>query len=197
MILSQREKYIGIGAIAVVVLLGLDRYALTPLMTARQEVNAKVREATAEHERADRLFKTAKRLGPRWNQMVAGGLQSDVSEAESQALHSLRDWASEARVNLSSLKPERVDKLKKYHSINFRATGTGTMDSISKLLYRIQTSRVPMRVTDLQITSRREGTDDLSLQLGVSTIFLAPDPQKPATPALPAASASLSWGTDR
>lgn len=196
MILSQRERYIGIATVAVLGLLGLDRYVLTPLIDARQTVNAQVKEAIARHERADRLFQNARRLGPRWNDMVAGGLQSDVSEAESKALHALRDWAAESRLNLSSLKPERVDKLKRYHAINFRATGTGSMESISKLLYRIQTSKLPMRVTDLQITARREGTDDLSLQLGVSTIYLAPEPQKPIAPAS-TAMATISWGSDR
>jgi hypothetical protein len=45
-------------------------------------------------------------------------------------------------------------------------------------MWQVQTSKVPLRVTDLSITTRRDGADDLTLDLGISTLYLPPEPTK-------------------
>src|SRR3712207_7371087 len=55
---------------------------------------------------------------------------------------------------------------------SFRATANGRMDSISEFLWRIETAEIPLRINDMQINARKEGSDDLQLQLGVSTLYL-------------------------
>jgi hypothetical protein len=52
------------------------------------------------------------------------------------------------------------------------------MAQISRFLWRIQAATIPVRITDLQITSHKEGTDDLALVLGIGTIYPAPEPEK-------------------
>ena len=52
------------------------------------------------------------------------------------------------------------------------------MSQVGRFLYRIQTATVPVRITDLTINSRKEGTDDLAVQLGIATIYLPPDTDK-------------------
>ena len=59
------------------------------------------------------------------------------------------------------------------------------MDQLGYFLYHMKTAPIPVRVSDLTIGTRKEATDDLSIQLGISTIFLADaaaagDPSKPA-----------------
>ena len=48
------------------------------------------------------------------------------------------------------------------------------MSRAGQFLYALHTSNIPLRVGDLQISARKEGTDDLQIQLGVATIFEAP-----------------------
>jgi type II secretory pathway component PulM len=181
MILSRRERYIVIGTVAVVGLLALDRLFLTPLIERRQLVDAQMRQATEEMTRANGLFTNRTRVNRKWNEMSATTLKSDGSTAESQIIRSVGDWALEAGLNLSSVKPERAEKEKQFQKITFRANATGNMASVSKFLWRLQTSKVPIRVTDLSITTRRDGVDDLSLDLGISTLYLPPEAAKPET----------------
>ena len=110
--------------------------------------------------------------------MVNGGLLKDASAAEIQVQHSLQDWAHEAEMPLSSVKTERTEKEKDFYRVTIHATGNGTMSQIGHFLWRIQTAAVPVRVTDLQINTRKEGADDLSISLSVSTIALIPDSEK-------------------
>ena len=64
--------------------------------------------------------------------------------------------------------------------ITFQAAGTGPMSAVARFLWRMETAPFPLRVEELQVGARREGTDDLSLQLRVSTLYLAAEQQRPA-----------------
>jgi hypothetical protein len=179
MILSKRERYIGIATAAVVALLALDRFVFTPLMERRTRVQNDITLAQLELDRATLLFNNSRTVNKRWGEMLDGGLKTDASPAESQVLQAVQEWAREAGLNMS-LKRERTDKANQFQQITLRAAANGNMSAVSRFLYRLQTARIPVRVTDILLSStRKEGTDDLSLTLGISTIYLAPqEPRK-------------------
>jgi hypothetical protein len=62
---------------------------------------------------------------------------------------------------------------------------------VARLLWRVQTATIPIKVTELQISARKEGTDDLSFQVRTSTVY-APPRSARATPA--GARSNLSGG---
>ena len=181
MILSRRERYIVIGTVVVVGILALDRLFLTPLIERRQETDARIRLATGQMEKGTALITNRGRVNRKWNEISGTTLKTDGATAESQIIRSVGDWALEAGLNPSSVKPERAEKEKQFMKITFRANATGNMAAISKFMWRLQTSRVPVRVTDLSITTRRDGADDLSLDLGISTIYQPPEAVKAET----------------
>lgn len=181
MILTQRERYIALAAGGALALLVVNYFFLSPLSARSERVDEQITKATLDMQHADAVFANGRRMNRQWSEMLDAGLTSDASAAESQALHAVRDWAQRAEIGSpSSLKPERRETRGRFQQITLRATGTGSMESVGELLHAIETADIPIRVTDLQITSRKEGTDELSLQLGVSTICLAPDPPKTA-----------------
>ena len=53
------------------------------------------------------------------------------------------------------------------------------MSAVSKLLWQIETSAIPAKIKMLQLGSRKEETDDLSVHLRVSTLYC---PDVPRTP---------------
>ena len=81
--------------------------------------------------------------------MSRGALRTDSSEAESVILNSVREWAQDAGLMLSSVKPERAEKEKQFMKITFRANATGNIAAISRFMWSLQTSKAPIRVTDL------------------------------------------------
>jgi hypothetical protein len=175
-VVSKRERYILIATVAVVGLLILDWFIVGPLLARKKALDVAIEEVREKQHRGDRIMASARRATPAWNQMVQDRLKKDASEAESQVLHSVRDWAQDAGMSLSSMKPERTEKDKEFVRTSFRATGVGGMAQISRFLWNLQSSDIPIRITDLQIVSRKDGTDELSLQLGMSTTWLAPPP---------------------
>jgi hypothetical protein len=186
-VLSKREQYIGIAAAGALIVLCLDHFALDPLLTSRDRVEAEIRACQLQHQKVQRLFKTRSRKSRAWSEMLNKGLQrKDASEAESQILNRIRDWAQESGMALSSLKPERTEKEKSFQKSTFRATGTGGMAEITRFLWMIQTADIPICVNDLQLNARKEATDDLVAQMVISTIYLPVSPEGEPAGAVPA-----------
>ena len=179
MVISKRERYVFIATVSVLALLALDQFFITPLMARRIELDGQMATLEKQWQRSERLMTDSKRAGRRWTEMSSGGaLKKDASETESQLLAKVLDWAKEAGMNVSSVKPDAPQKEKEFQRLTIRATGTGTMKQIVAFLARVQAASVPVRIIDLQITSKKEGTDDLSIQMGISTIYLAGEPEK-------------------
>ncbi len=190
--LSKRERSIAIAVIVVVAAVIVYQFLLVPYLKERQTVadnRAHVSEQLAD---AERLFKRQEGLKKVWMEIKSGGLKSSRGQAESQAQQAVLEWAKSAGVNVASLKPERDVTQNQFQVISFHVTGYGSMQSISTLLWSLETATIPVRVNDLQITPRKEGTDDLTLQISVSTLCLPPDSTNK-----PAVSMADAWRSQR
>ena len=174
MVFTKREKIVVAATVAALCVLVLDVYVLAPLLDERAAAAARKQRLLGKFAKATSLLKRRRLLGRKWDRMLADGMKRDPAEAESQLLRSLRDWATDVGVSLSSLRPERSAEKTELPEVTVHAAATGSMWAVSQLLYRIETARIPVQVTMLQLGSRRDGADDLSLHLRVSTLY-APD----------------------
>lgn len=174
MVLSKRERYIGIVTGAVLGLVVLCKLVIFPIQDDRLKLASDIDAAKAELKKTDDLIKLSDRAKQTWTTMAGGHLRRDESEAESSMYNSIRDWAAAAKLPLASVKPERApEKEKDFYKLTFRATANGGMGQIGQFLYRVQTASMPVRVTDLSISSRKEGFDDLTLSVAIATIYPA------------------------
>ena len=192
MVLSRREKYIAIITSVIVAVPVLHSYVVSPLMTRLAVLDADILAAQQELERTGRLFETSKAARREWAAMARGALAEDRPRAESQILNNVREWAQESGISLSSLKPEREEKEKDFQKITFRATCGGSMSQIGRFLHRIQTATIPVRITDLQLSSQRDGEDQLTLSVALATIYMPPQSDRPAGASGRTASASAA-----
>jgi Tfp pilus assembly protein PilO len=177
MVLSKRERYIGIIAGSVLAILVLDHFFLTPMMDRQDELDAKIKLASNEVRQSTGQVQTGRRARDVWNSMNRETLLRDDSDAESQMLNSVREWGQEAGLSISSQKRERTEPEGDFVKITYRVTATGGVSQVSRFLYRVQNANVPVRVTDVSINTRKDGTDDLQVSLGLATIYLSPQQQ--------------------
>ncbi|HUS57229.1 MAG TPA: hypothetical protein VM141_01135 [Planctomycetota bacterium] len=170
MILSKREKYIAAGTLIGVAIFLLDSIIFTPLLEQRAAMAQEKQSILYKLERARLLFARKKKIEPQWNQTLAGGLNMNAAQAESNVLHAVRKWAQESSLTMNSVRPERVAKKSTLQEITFQAVGTGTMSAVAGFLWRLESATLPVRVASLQLGARKEGTDDLTLQLRISAL---------------------------
>ncbi len=201
MVMSRRERYIGIGTAVVVGVLVLDQLFVSPLLDRRRALGAQVQEAQDALERHNRLFINSRRATKNWSQLAGTTLRRDDAGAESDILNNVRDWASRSGMNLLTQPRERTEKQKDFIRVGFRVTGSGGMKQVGEFLWRAQTASIPVRVNDVQMSSKTDGTDNLSVVVGLSTIYADPEKGAPAAAAATApptrAPASADSGVER
>jgi Tfp pilus assembly protein PilO len=169
--MSKRERSILVAAGVVVALAGVDYFFLSPLLASRDRL---AEQETALQARVRKVRDTraaSVRANRRWNDFRAAGLATDASATESNLLNGLRTWSQEAGLPLQSIRPDRATDAHGMHELTFQVTANGPMRAVAAFLYRVETAELPVRVRELQIASRSEGVDDLSVVLRVSTLW--------------------------
>jgi len=170
---SNREKWISFITLAFVGIFLLDRYVLTPFMERLNELDRSKLELTQEMQRGRNLLKRRRKLSATWKKYQTGGLHSDPAQIESKLLHSLQEWSEEAAFALTSMKPNRPRSLGALGEVVVHVAGKGTMKSTTRLLWHIQQSRLPVKMSELQLRSADVDGEDLSLSLSISALYLA------------------------
>ncbi|MGD1001549.1 MAG: hypothetical protein ABSA67_12730 [Candidatus Brocadiia bacterium] len=170
MVLSKRERTIALTTLAAVAILVLDQLVFEPVRAQFAQLSADDEHYTKMLTDANRLFMNRKATEARWNQMVADGLKSDAAEMEAALDRAVYEWAQASGLTLKSCTPERTMQ-KERPEVVLYVVGNGNMNAVAHFLYRAQTSRLPVQPEDLEIGSRREATDDLTLTLHISGFY--------------------------
>ena len=174
MVLSKRERYIAIGTAAAMALLLLDTFALTPLFKAVRDTSDQRITLSAQLQDAQALIAKRAKLAPKWAKMTQTGMKSDPAEAESQVLPAIQGWAEESGMRNMQNKPDRMTEKSPLPEINFQVNGTGSLRSAAQLMWRVQSAVFPIKIKNMQINARKEGTDDLTFQFRMSTVYAPP-----------------------
>jgi hypothetical protein len=174
MVLSSRERGILIVALATAAFLVLYYVIITPYMDWRGEslVQQGTLQARVQDER--KAIDSSVRIARQWKETIQPGIKSDPAEAESQIFHAIKNWAADSDVVLTLQKSQRSVEKTRLPEIKFQEQGTGTMKSLAKLLWKIQTANLPIRVTELTVDSHKDGQDDLMFKFNLSTVYTPP-----------------------
>jgi hypothetical protein len=181
-VLSKREKYIAIGAIGAVVLLGINSLVIGPYTDRLSALDDQETAARKTLNDDKELLYKQKSLQSDWQEMLASGLQADDSIAQSKTQQALQDWARSANINLEALSSDHVAT---QHgpfqvidfNLGFSSSGAQSMRQIARILWSIESANIPLRLNDMKITTTREGTDNLDVKLIVSALYMPPTAQ--------------------
>jgi Tfp pilus assembly protein PilO len=188
MILTHREKRIAVISVAGLVLLLLYYFVLGPYMDERTDIANRSDALNKQLADANDLFDSKLRLTKVWSGLQKVGLTVDSSTAESQAEQAVIDWADSCGMTLVGLRPGKTAQEGKFQTISFNVTGTGSMPDIARMTWALESATIPIRVSDMQLKPRKEGTDDLLATFTVSALCLPPENHTPTDRAVSSAS---------
>jgi Tfp pilus assembly protein PilO len=191
MILSKKEQRFALIGGAGLVLLIFYYMVLLPYVEERDANDVQSADLTQKMADANSLFDRQFNLNKVWLEMQKG-LNVQPSVAESQAQQAVIDFADASGMTLTGLRPGKTAPQDKFVIISFTVTGTGAMPDIARMLWSLESASIPMRVSDLQLKPRKEGTDDLLATFTLSALCLPPEAGN-ADHALTSASA---WNRD-
>ena len=174
--LSKRERIILIATIASVGLFVAVKFVIDPVQAKRDELESQRQQLLGDLNEAELLIGNHARMQKKWDMMLSDGLRSET-EAESRILSALWEWSGAANMATSSIRPERISSERGLQEMIFAVTGRGTLESIAYFLWQIETAALPVKIKDMQLGSRSEAGDSMSLQLHLSALYLG-DQQK-------------------
>jgi Tfp pilus assembly protein PilO len=171
MVLSKRERIILFATLASVGLFVVNTFVIEPVQAKLDEMESQRQQLLGELNEGELLIGNHRRMQEKWKAMLSNGLRNDA-EAESRVLSALREWSGAAGLALSSIKPERVASDKGLQEMIFTVAGKGSLDSVARFLWQIETAALPVKIKDMQLGSSSESGDSMSLQLHLSALYL-------------------------
>jgi hypothetical protein len=175
--IQNRQKLLVVVAIAGMALLLGDRLIVTPLTRAWKERSERIVQLRKNIAQGALLVQRDAVIRERWEHMRTNTLPENVSVAETQVLRAFDRWSQDARISVSSLKPQWKHAADEYMTLEYRADVSGDMRAVTRFLYDVEHDPMALRIESLDITSKDNNGEQLALTLQVSGLLL--NPQEP------------------
>jgi hypothetical protein len=172
---SNRPKLLMILAGTAVSLLILDSVVLTPLLKSWKTRTAEIAKLQKDVTEGRSIMARAERTKATWAEMQSQALPKEPAQAEQDLISAFDKWGRGTNIELGSIKPQwKRGATNKYSQLECRVDATGSLASLSRFLYEVEKSTLALRIDSVELTSRDEMGQKLTLGLLVSGLRLSP-----------------------
>lgn len=174
--IKNRQHVLALLAILAVALLASDKLVLTPLTRLWKERARQITELRKKVEEGAQLRQRQQVLRSRWEQMRTNSLPDSPSQAEQQLLAAFDRWSQESRISITSISPQWKQE-EDFMTLQCRVDASGNIATLSRFLYDIEKDPLALRLETVEITSRDNEGQQLTLGLQLSGLVLTPETQ--------------------
>lgn len=172
--LHNRQQLLGLLAIGMVVLLAGDRLLFAPLLRTWKARAARVAELKKSVTQGATLLERENAIWARWDTMRTNTLPPQMSESEGQLVKAFDQWSQDSRIGISAIRPQAKRGAEDYATLECRVDAFGNLPALTRFLYDIERDPLGLKVELLEITSRDNNGQQLTLGLQVSGLILNP-----------------------
>ncbi|MEO6246006.1 MAG: hypothetical protein ABIQ12_11295 [Opitutaceae bacterium] len=173
--LPNRQRGLVIGAGVMVALFVLNSVLFEPLYKTYKAHSAEIAKLKSDVARGRNAIARANQTEKTWADMRANALPKDASQAEQDVISSFDRWGRANNIELSSIRPQWKRGAKDTYSLlETRVDATGTIPTLSRFIYELEHSPLALRVDSVEMTSRDDYGQKLTLGLIVSGLRLSP-----------------------
>lgn len=172
---KNRQQLLVILAGIAVLLLVLDSVVLTPMTKSWKSRAAEIERLQKNVTQGRGLIERGDRMQSLWAEMQSQALPKDAAEAEQALISAFDRWGRSASIEVGSIKPQwKRGATDRYSLLECRVDATGTLATLTKFVYEVEHSKLPLRIESIELTARDTQGQRLSLSLHVSGLRLAP-----------------------
>jgi len=175
--IKNRQKFLTILALSVVGLLMGDSLVITPLAKSWKDRSAKIEFLHKSIQRGDLLMSREKTIQNQWHLMEKGTLTNNMSAAENTVLKAVDRWTQKSRISFTSLKPQWKQNEEDHVLLECRADGYGDMQTVSRFLYELETDPLPLKIEDIELSTRDSDGRQIALGVRFSGLLLVKEKQ--------------------
>ena len=165
---------------AAVLLLVLDSLVLTPLTKGWQSRRAEIAKLQKNVTEGRAMIERATRTRAVWAEMQSQALPKEAAKAEQDLISAFDRWGRASNIELGSIKPQwKRGTTARYSQLECRVDATGSLATLTRFLFEVEKSALALRVDSVELTSRDDLGQKLTLGLLVSGLRFAPLEGKP------------------
>ena len=124
------------------------------------------------------LLARRKEIQARWQTHIDNGLESDPAVTESAMWHMLSQWSSDSNFDLPNITPQRMPNESAFQEVIFTVSGKGTLEGAARLIWAIEQSQMPVRISSLQLGSPGPSGREITLSMRLSVLYLGQSKSK-------------------
>jgi hypothetical protein len=182
--LSKRERIIVLVTILVVGALVGDKFVRAPLADRWGELGGRRQQLRSQVTKDKALLTQIQQKRKKYEASFPPALQN-YAQAESRVAEGIGKWSKDVGLSLTSVTPSSLPGDKGLKEIVFVIAGKGSLESVASFLYKAETSDLPVKVKHMQLGSTSESGEDMSMELRLSTLYVAADEKSSSKQAQP------------
>lgn len=172
---TNRQRWLMILAGAAIGLLVLDSAVITPLTKAWQTRRNEIATLQKKVTEGRSMMERGPRTQSLWAEMQTQALPKDPAKAEQDLITAFDRWGRANSIELGSIKPQwKRGATNRYSQLECRVDATGSLAALSRFLYEVEKSTLALRIDSVELTSRDDMGQKLTLGLLVSGLRLVP-----------------------
>ena len=168
---NRQQLLVILAAVGVALLLG-DKLVLSPLTTSWKERSDRIVELRKSVAQGKAMLDRGAALQRRWDNMRTNTLSTEISVAEQQILKAFDRWSQDSRISITSIKPQWKRTSEDYMTLECRVDASGNLSTISRFLYNVEKDPLAVKVDALELNSKDNNGNEISLALQVSGLVL-------------------------
>jgi hypothetical protein len=173
--IKNRQQILLFVAIGALLFFVGDKLVFTPLVDGWNARSKRIDELQQKIKNGQMLIDREQTIRENWRQNRTNTLSSNASLAQSTMFKAFDRWAQDSRMKVGSIKPQWKHN-EDYTTLECRANATGDIQSLSKFIFDAEKDPLAVKVDSVEITSRDNNGQQLSLVLQVSGLVLNPPP---------------------
>jgi len=174
---SSRQQLLIVATIVVVALFASDRLIYTPLKHLWQARAKEVKDLRGQIRRGSATIKNEQAINGKWDQMRTNTLPNNQSAALEKISKAFHDWAQESGASLNGVTPQWKSDSDEYKTVVCRVDASGTLWMLSRFIYDIEKDPMGLKLESVDLSSRDNTGQQLTLALQVSGLVLTSQEQ--------------------
>jgi hypothetical protein len=173
--LPHRQRWLLIAAGIGVGLLIIDNVVVEPLSSTWTAHAAEIGKLRNEVADGNSTIARGPRLQQTWSDMQRGALPRDQAQAEHDVISGFETWSRSSGVELGAVKPIwKHGATDAYSVLELRVDASGQLGSLTRFIYELERAPMALRVESVELISRDDSGQRLTLSLIVTGLKLSP-----------------------
>jgi hypothetical protein len=173
--LPPRQRLLVIFAGAAILLLILDSVLFEPLIKTWQTHAAEIVQLQKSVSEGRGMIVRGPQMEKIWADMQANALPKEPAQAEQDVISAFDRWGRANSIELGSIRPQwKRGATDRYSLLECRVDATGSLAALSRFLFELERSPLALRVDSVEVMSRDDSGQRLTLGLVVSGLRFAP-----------------------